>query len=178
MSSQTVTPTSRALARHHAMSRLTQYAASAAVLASHEWVAFKNGKVLRVRRTSVNPDPTTPLEQYGYLSLIGVVSESDPKVSPIGNYVQAKESFAKAKYSIQVDRPSEIFALSDSHGAHLHSANNQVLSIGWDTAMGHLHQLEGQLCNGSVHFFGKDSIRLSKKLFEDKGDYVGKFVYR
>ncbi|KAJ6450229.1 hypothetical protein C8R47DRAFT_1084490 [Mycena vitilis] len=77
---------SKGLEVHQRLSRLVQYAASAAVITAYEWVHhIRNGSILR-ERSSGRKGPEDPLEQFAYITMIGRVGRSDPKLSPIGSH--------------------------------------------------------------------------------------------
>ncbi|KAJ7893217.1 hypothetical protein B0H13DRAFT_2339804 [Mycena leptocephala] len=150
----------RALDEHNRLSLSHTYAPNNLIQTAFEWVKHKSGKILRKRRHTAVVDHTTPLEQVAFVSMVGTVSEHNAQLTTVANYkAQFGSSAAKAKYSIQLDCPS----------------NNPALAAAWHAGLANLHHLEQMVCDGSANFFVDDkesglvSIHLSKPLFEPKG---------
>ncbi|KAJ6490178.1 hypothetical protein DFH09DRAFT_1105257 [Mycena vulgaris] len=147
----------RSMADYIRLMSSPQYASNGAMSRSHFWKKFKRGSVLRVKR----PGPTMPgqpEEQFGYITLVGVVSDNKPNVSPIGGYIPGvTSSLAKAKYSLVLLRPND----------------NAVFGPAWDAGMGNLKEVEALIGGNTMYLWvtdrGEDGVRVSKPMFEEKG---------
>ncbi|KAJ6495747.1 hypothetical protein C8R47DRAFT_1069596 [Mycena vitilis] len=151
-----------AVQAHQALMQTHQYAASPSFPGAFEWRPWKSGgSVLRERRLpGVIPGPSTPMEQFAYVTVVARVGEFGLEVAPTANFRAGYASAVGSKYYLPLLRP-----------------NHPVWGPAYDAALVNMHGVEAQKCpNGSVHMFrimyGEEAMRLGKKLFEPKGDRI------
>ncbi|KAJ7025269.1 hypothetical protein C8F04DRAFT_1269392 [Mycena alexandri] len=130
-------------------------------LTAFEWMPIKGGQTLRERRLPNTP-ADAPSEQYAYLIQVGVISEIDCKVTPIGDLYgdYPTDPIHKIKYRLTLRRP-----------------DHPVWGPLYDDGLEHLKQLVALVCQSSVHLLGEaqgqEYIKMSKFIFEphDEGTF-------
>ncbi|KAJ6495816.1 hypothetical protein C8R47DRAFT_1069652 [Mycena vitilis] len=159
-------PFAKSKEHHDDLSRYKHYTPGNLYRTAWRWVKHKRGKVLRELPDPAAPpaDETTPVEQFCFNTIVGVVSDRDPKLSQAGNFVTKwNDPAAKTKYVLEIEKP----------------VDNPVYADAWDLGMQNLHLVEAEAVAGTrgagqktVHFFcendGSEGIRLTMPMFEPK----------
>ncbi|KAJ7033487.1 hypothetical protein C8F04DRAFT_1184179 [Mycena alexandri] len=138
------------------------FASTPQVLTSYRWTALgKNGQILRELPTAQHADAMTPMEQFAFLNVVGIVSDLWPRLGSLGNYNKKfPNDLVKAKYIIALLRPG--------------LDNDPILAPSYDSAYENLTRLVEFAVNGTglEHFFieeqRKPCLRFTRPLFESK----------